>query len=357
MPDEETAGASTSNALHPSNEESMEYNMDDEDLELQKALQASLVGDSGIPEDYSHVASSSSRPIPAPLFGAPSISSFAHSTLHSGGGMSEDGEHQNNPVQTSAARANALLERTKAEQAAQLRALQQMSASSSRGTSASVSRSESATGRRRGDDAEEEEMRRAIAESLKAAGQNPEVEEDEDDVGFSFFLSHTFLEKRLLTSDQYVPDDDDEDYVPPSRSTRNTQAQRPPTLPPLSTTSQPAVDRGLSRVVDDEDAQLQAALKASMEGLPEGFRPISPPSPELIHTTELSRRMEREAAEREAALRAGKARKPQGDEDEDEDEDEEEEEDTGGNRAAATVEESVDVDEMRRRRLARFGIS
>jgi ataxin-3 len=120
-------------------------------------------------------------------------------------------------------------------------------------------------------------------------------------------------------------------------------------------------------VVDDEDAELQAALRASLEGLPSGFIvPSSPPiTPKrIIHTTELSRQREREDAERAAAFqRSGQISSSSA---QDWDEDEEEEDGDEPSRAGKgkvrasvgsppPVEESLSMDEIRRRRLARFG--
>ena len=65
-----------------------------------------------------------------------------------------------------------------------MRALHQFGAGGSRGGSGSGSRRESDTGRRRGEEAEDEEVRRAIAESLKEAGlhsEDADVEVEDDD--------------------------------------------------------------------------------------------------------------------------------------------------------------------------------
>jgi Ataxin-3 len=83
------------------------------------------------------------------------------------------------------------------------------------------------------------------------------------------------------------------------------------------------------RVYDDEDSELQAALKASLEGLPEGF--VVPPTPRSPPQTTVS-------TEAPASSVPSEALGPQTDEEEEQ---------------KLSVE--IDAAEMRRRRLARFG--
>jgi len=91
------------------------------------------------------------------------------------------------------------------------------------------------------------------------------------------------------------------------------------------------------RVYDDEDAELQAALRASLEDAPEGYqpRPESPPP-----------RMVPPPTDRGLSARLEKAETPDG-------EDPETASETSS--VVAPEEEKVTMEEMRRRRLARFG--
>ena len=106
------------------------------------------------------------------------------------------------------------------------------------------------------------------------------------------------------------------------------------------------------RHLDDEDAELQRALAASMEGIPEGWQiPASPPPP----PKPVARPPPPTAEPSASATASGDARaslpstttKPDTDgDDQSEDEEEGPEE---------PKEEVLSPDEIRRRRLARFG--
>lgn len=104
----------------------------------------------------------------------------------------------------------------------------------------------------------------------------------------------------------------------------------------------PASALGRDRVYDDEDAELQAALKASLEALPEGFQvPSTPPParpPSLPATSAApSTNNHPQLQQREA--------------DEEEDIETESEADV----AAAEPEPPLSMEEIRKKRLARFG--
>ena len=103
---------------------------------------------------------------------------------------------------------------------------------------------------------EEEELQRAIEESralAEAQGHPIEIDQDQDH-----------------ENDNNV--DEDEDIV----------VVEAPVIPdnslPRMNTGGSSFDREVHRVYDDDDAELQAALKASLESVPEGFRiPSTPP--------------------------------------------------------------------------------
>ena len=112
------------------------------------------------------------------------------------------------------------------------------------------------------------------------------------------------------------------------------------------------------RVYDDDDAELQAALRASLESMPEGFQipntppppmrqpPVSAPQPSHAQTQSLSVPHAAPAPVPVAASTSSNAM-----------DGEDMEGDTESEADSSVVEEApvVDVDEMRRRRLAKFG--
>lgn len=147
-------------------------------------------------------------------------------------------------------------------------------------------------------------------------------------------------------------DDDDDDnpdtsYVPPARRSTSSRAPAPSQS---ASAPAPVIQPNVSRVVDDEDAELQAALKASLEGLPEGFVvPPTPPRPAVRSTSSSYPPMT------PMNQPAGSPNIVTEDEDEEDSEDDEEAEGKGKERELSPEQEKLDVDEMRRRRLARFG--
>jgi len=143
-------------------------------------------------------------------------------------------------------------------------------------------------------------------------------------------------------------DTDDDEYQPAVRphapltpgaipASASVSALAPaPALLPMQPLSYPS-----HRVYDDDDAELQAALKASLENVPEGFTiPDIPPLPAApvpassIPVPSASNR--RGAEDDEMASEAGTST-------------------TSTESQSQPEEQNVSVDEMRRRRLARFG--
>lgn len=112
----------------------------------------------------------------------------------------------------------------------------------------------------------------------------------------------------------------------------------------LPARSEPQPAREVSRVIDDEDAEFQAAIKASLEGLPEGIVPPTTPPRQLLHTSRPS------MAQREQTVESVSTEPS-------DDEGDNIQENSGKSKAREESPEieKIDIDEMRRRRLAKFG--
>jgi ataxin-3 len=144
----------------------------------------------------------------------------------------------------------------------------------------------------------------------------------------------------MLSSTQSLDSDDDfdlhESRVPPERRTTIS----------LPTPSEPEPLPKVSRVIDDEDAELQAALKASLEELPEGFVPPTTPPRQPVHVSQPPILSREQPSRLVPAVPS-----------DDEAEDVQESSGKGKAREESPEIEKLDVDEMRRRRLAKFGVS
>ena len=138
-------------------------------------------------------------------------------------------------------------------------------------------------------------------------------------------------------------EEDMDEFVTPPSTTQRLPATGPParsssTAVPGAFSAQPA-----DRHYDDEDAELQAALRASLEQSGAGLTiPSVPAAPARAP-----------AASASVPAPAAQAR-PEEDDDDEEDE-EEEEEQTPAPTSSEDKAEVADPEEMRRRRLARFG--
>ncbi|KAG6831744.1 hypothetical protein H0H92_007896 [Tricholoma furcatifolium] len=286
--------ASTSTSSGPIPVEGLE----DEDYELQAALQASLMGNrlnSTTAEHASRFANSF-----APIFSDVSQQSSSGHVVDTGppvGGDENNDEEIHeylDPVAASMARSNLMLQRMRAQQEFAQRELW-AEGGASQPDAAGIARQ---LERQRDEEREAEELRRAIAESEALAqigGTNTENEEN-------------------------------------SSSTR-------PGPDPLQG-SRSGRDVG-NRVYDDDDADLQAALKASLEQVPQGwqFPELSPqPTPPYLpaHPT--------------ASYSA--ISQPKHIEEDGNSELSEEAEHS----QIETPVEAVSMDELRRRRLAKFGL-
>lgn len=289
---------------------------EDEDMELQRALQASLAGgsidDLFIPapiNTYAQATTSASRPL---------------SPLHIPGEMPLDESsspiHDDlDPVAASRERNRRMLERMKAEQqwAHQSLPREEDDAASRR--------------RRQREEEEDEQLRLAIAESEAMAAASG-----------SSSVSASKPKPSNGDDDEDSDADTDIEIEPPSRPAEPNERR----VVPLPTTS----FSHLERVYDDDDAELQAALKASMEHMPEGYvapefsNPISPPRSRPIPESELPL-PPRFAAAAAAAQAKSQASTPANEE--------AAEEDVASPSSPPPA--PVSMDEIRRMRLARFG--
>ena len=276
-------------------------------MELQAALQASL---GGLPADFvlppratpllqfppeiNESARLQGEPIPPiPPIPLPPAGGFPH---QQGRNIDLD-----DPVAASMARNRVIMEQMKREQEMALR--EQYEEEAARFGSASASSA------RHGDD--EDMLRRAIEESRAFSDARADPSRDRD------------AEEEEMETD----DDDDDDYHP-APALLPTDLQR---LPPLAGPD--------GRVLDDEDAELQAALRASLQSVPEGF--VIPDSPPRSSAPPVF-----------APPVATVGRYTQ---DSDVGSDADTSTSTEMTQAGRGSEENVSVDEMRKRRLAKFG--
>ena len=263
---------------------------EDEDLELQAALQASLTG-AGQPD---YVA-----------FGQSTSTSHATSSLPTPPNPSTEiaraqSEPVDDPVAASIARSKAIMQRMQQEQEMALREGYHDEVAMGFGgadgfmtrPTGEPSRSYEVT-QTPGEMEEAEAIRRAIEESR--------------------------ADRNGADDNQEAMDISDGDA-----------AMQPPMLAPSSVHLPTPASRPMAsdRVYDDEDSELQAALKASLEGLPEGFVPPTPP---------------RGITSAAVPDLSGSIASENDNEEEEEEEEAEEEKPV-----------EVDAEEMRRRRLARF---
>jgi len=166
--------------------------------------------------------------------------------------------------------------------------------------------------RQREQDEEDEELLRAIAESQRMhEGQGADPQDDDDDD----------MDVEGHGEGEELP------VIPPP-----LQPQRAATLFPEH------------RVYDDDDAELQAALKASLETVPEGFRlPSTPPRPQAPSLPSTSNNPPPNPGSSPSPIETSSSQST--------------EYETASEADSSPMEEEapVNVEEMRRRRLAKFG--
>jgi ataxin-3 len=171
----------------------------------------------------------------------------------------------------------------------------------------------------------EEEIAQFGQAQERHSPQRGETEVENEDELLRRAMEESLAEHRARTGDdvEITESDDKEDYdAPVARSNTHTMV----------------------RVYDDDDAELQAALKASLETMPPGF--TLPPSAPLPPPQRLTN--EPPGAETSASQTVEES------EAETETETETDAEGVSGETAQA-IREEVSIEEMRRRRLARFG--
>ena len=301
----------TSEAPHPSTD-----NLDEEDYELQAALQASLMASrstnvsSEDMYDDGEVDEEMNPPFPPPSVPRPVVPlphSVAANAFSTGGSSSgaQTPQTELDPVAASMARNRQLLERMRQEQEHAQRELWSEADLDPEEAEALQQRREA---RRRQEEEEEEMLRRAIEESERT------------------YREHT--SKR--------PEDEDEEI----EELESAGA-------PYSASAFTPAYYSSDRVYDDDDAELQAALKASLEHVPAGYQhPNFEEPPQPVHTSSTyptsgsntatpasisSKDREENASIASTEASANEAPEPE-------------------------VEEQLSVDEIRRRRLARFGL-
>jgi ataxin-3 len=297
--------------------------LEDEDYELQAALQASLMGESS--EDVVAPPFAPSPLVQANLpFHAPGPASGQGSGTHTPTQLPypvmppyPTGSADIDPVAASMERNRFMLQRMKEQQEFAQREL--WAEGGARPGAGGIG-----IGRRPGDDDEEEMLRRAIEESEASArveghGQDEDEDADEDAEGD-------------------IDLDIDEPRIP---SAKRNEYPAPP------------IDGGGDRVYDDDDAELQAALKESLEHVPSGWVPPelqphhTPPSlpahpsgvvPEYVSASRGLGRISEggDRSDVESLLSDETSTTPSSD-------------------SVEVAAETVSVDELRRRRLARFG--
>jgi ataxin-3 len=315
----------SSDAQHPSTSypHQSSAGFEDEDFELQAALQASLGGAAvriPMPQPHMGPVAGGTRaisPAPGPNLGFPTSPTLSPPPPVPHPSTRPVNQPMENPVAASMARNQVMLERMRREQEAALREHYRDEVSGfGQMSTGNVS---PGIGSRVHD--EEEQIRRAIAESQEMAREQG-VE---------------------LGRAQTGGDD------------AGTRARSDDTQP-ADTLRHDRVHGG--RVYDDEDAELQAALQASLESAPPGIHTPTPPRA----SGSPMRRSPLPAAASRAAPRLGTEPSNVHDVGDDGDDDDlyYEEEDTATEETLSeTAEpqeaEDVSVEEMRRRRLARFG--
>ncbi|KAF5326553.1 hypothetical protein D9611_000238 [Ephemerocybe angulata] len=304
---------SSTSQNQPSHEASGPGDMDfdEEDYELQAALQASLMA-----QDAMDLEDATSPPpvqrgnisLPPSALPTPTFSGFSMSTHSSEGSPSGSGtgspEHEElDPVAASMARNRQLLERMQQQQAY---AAREMWSETDLTPEENEALQQRRAERQRQEEEEEEQLRLAIEESERMAQAHKVLSPTAED------------------------DDEDEELDDDLAGGERAQGSAQPNVTPAY--------HGGDRVYDDDDAEFQAALKASLEHMPPGFQhpelpepapasyPVTPSAPAAQHAASKDQDDAASIASTETSVTE-----------------------------APAVEEPLSVDEIRRRRLARFG--
>ncbi|EJD52776.1 Josephin-domain-containing protein [Auricularia subglabra TFB-10046 SS5] len=287
---------------------------EDEDLMLQAALQASLMGDEAFAGEGGEIPawlrdqdfSAFDRGGPAR---DPDFSQFRHAQNlvgPSAGEMDVDdgegGEGGADPVAASIARNRALMDRMRREQQFAMRGAID-------------------------DDIRQHIQRARFPNAQPEPGPQPQADDDDDS-------EDAQLQATLAASRHHIVFD-----TPPRQNRFSELADEDEA--PLPAPRPAANQRHV--VYDDDDAELQAALRASLEGLPEGFMMPPSPQPRALPPSRLDQAVAAPSSSRlnqPAPAPVQQAGKRKADDEADEEE--------------LPAQEELSPEEMRRRRLARF---
>ncbi|TDL24262.1 Josephin-domain-containing protein [Rickenella mellea] len=336
-------GSSNTRPGGSESEPSHEMNgFEDEDFELQAALQASLTGGdyAGMAANHHPVPAPSLRPAPPPpssgFVPTPSAPTGALG-LH---GLNEDDIDDEgtagsaDPVAASMARNKAIMDQMRREQEAALR--ESYDDEIARFHSLRRPQGPSAPG--------------GLGQGIGDVMRNAEVEEEHREMLRAIEESRREQRARADAGGAEIDEDDeaDEDYIPPQERMPGSFGVTPATHQPVI----PAAPHQQHHAVyDDEDAELQAALRASLETIPEGFTiPATPPPRRFTPVAE----QESTPGHLPVPLPASTS----DDLDEHDYSQDTDHDDEMSDAPAATSQVPspvIDVDEMRKMRLARFG--
>jgi ataxin-3 len=182
--------------------------------------------------------------------------------------------------------------------------------------------------------------------------QRTRGEEDEDQA-LRRALEQSRADAVAAGVDVETSDDEDADYATPEQRTPAPVRSRMP-LADLDAVGDVESFAHHTGVYDDDDAELQAALKASLEEVPGGA--AIPPQPVVSRGAERTPPVSAPAPlSGTAQPGSSKLKAPVVDSEDEYDEDEDMEQENRTVEPSPEKQEQLDADELRRRRLARFG--
>ncbi|KLO19447.1 Josephin-domain-containing protein [Schizopora paradoxa] len=295
--------------------------LEDNDMELQAALQASITGGNFGFEWDENEAGPTHAPVRAPeLRHAPLPPGFPPfpQPMQDVPGSSLDDE--SDPVAASMARNRVMMDRMRREQEAALRETYEAEVAAGFPPGGRAGVAGQGAGMAVEEDDEDEQIRRAIAASMEEGDEEHPI----------------------------IVDDDDEDEDAEKENVGVRLPARPPGISsPDSGAAPPNIAVLHDRVYDDEDQAFQAAIRASLETMPQGFvAPVTPPPRPPQSSVSVS-------APGPSTITSQPATTTNTTSENKDDEDEYKPEDASSP-APAPV-EPLSMEEIRRRRLAKFG--